>query len=167
MIPTLDRTFSSPLGPLRARAQSGALVGLYLPAQPGPTPLPAGDSIAAETLILDQLEQELSEYFSGRRQRFEVALGPTGTAFQLAVWTALRTIPYATTLSYRGLAEHVGKPTASRAVGSANGRNPISILVPCHRVVGSQGALCGYAGGLAAKEWLLAHERRSHGSHCS
>lgn len=101
---------------------------------------------------------QLAEYFAGDRQTFDLTLTPRGTAFQRQVWEALRPIPYAVTTSYGAIAASIGRPTASRAVGAANGQNPIAIVVPCHRVVGSTGALTGYGGGMERKRWLLDHE---------
>lgn len=99
--------------------------------------------------------EQLDEYFAGDRRAFDLALQPAGTPFQLAVWAQLRTIPYGETWSYRRLAEAVGSPGASRAVGLANGRNPLAIIVPCHRVIGADGSLTGYAGGMVRKRLLL------------
>lgn len=104
--------------------------------------------------------RQLKEYFSGKRKTFTINLAPQGTPFQQRVWQALQAIPYGRTLSYGQIAKAIGKPKASRAVGAANGQNPVSILVPCHRVIGSNGNLVGYGGGLAIKETLLAHESR-------
>jgi methylated-DNA-[protein]-cysteine S-methyltransferase len=101
---------------------------------------------------------ELDEYFAGERREFTTPLAPEGTPFQLKVWEALRTIPYGTTTSYGEIAAQVGKPTASRAVGAANGKNPIAVIVPCHRVIGANGSLTGYGGGLERKELLLGLE---------
>ncbi len=101
---------------------------------------------------------QLREYFAGSRTQFELPLAPRGTAFQRQVWLALRPIPHGTTTSYGAIAASIGRPTASRAVGAANGQNPIAIVVPCHRVVGSTGALTGYGGGMERKRWLLDHE---------
>jgi methylated-DNA-[protein]-cysteine S-methyltransferase len=115
--------------------------------------VPQEDPQAARAAI-----EQLREYFAGERSEFDLPLAPGGTAFQQRVWQALRTIPYGTTTSYGAIARAIGRPTASRAVGMANGRNPIGIVVPCHRVVGSTGALTGYGGGIERKEWLIAHE---------
>lgn len=104
--------------------------------------------------------QQLDAYWSGELFEFDLPLGPKGTPFQHKVWAALRTIPYATTASYGEIARKVGSPKACRAVGAANGRNPIAIVVPCHRVIGANGTLTGYAGGLDMKRRLLDHERR-------
>lgn len=101
---------------------------------------------------------QLREYFAGARTRFDLPLAPRGTAFQRQVWEALRPIPHGMTTSYGAIAASIGRPTASRAVGAANGQNPIAIVVPCHRVVGSTGALTGYGGGMERKRWLLDHE---------
>jgi AraC family transcriptional regulator, regulatory protein of adaptative response / methylated-DNA-[protein]-cysteine methyltransferase len=110
------------------------------------------------TTVTDHLQAELTAYFAGRRPTFSTPLALQGTAFTLAVWAALQAVPYGTTQTYAGLATALHRPTAARAVGRANGANPIAILVPCHRMLGMQGALTGYAGGLWRKEWLLAHE---------
>ncbi len=102
--------------------------------------------------------RQLKEYFSGKRKTFKIRLAPQGTPFQHAVWQALRTIPYGHTTSYGQIAKAIGNPKAARAIGAANGHNPLSIIVPCHRVIGSNGTLVGYGGGLSIKEALLAHE---------
>jgi len=107
-----------------------------------------------------QAVEELRAYFAGERFEFDLPLAPRGTSFQLQVWQALRTIPYGRTTSYGAIAREIGRPSGPRAVGLATGRNPIGIIVPCHRVVGSTGALTGYAGGIERKEWLLALEAR-------
>ena len=108
--------------------------------------------------ILDCAARQLREYFAGKRQYFELALDPCGTAFQQEVWTSLQTIPFGEVRSYRDIAHEVGRPKAVRAVGAANGRNPIPIIVPCHRVIGSDGSLTGFAGGLETKKLLLQLE---------
>lgn len=113
---------------------------------------------------LQQLETELQEYFAGTRKTFEVPLDTPTTPFRQRVWNELRTIPYAETRSYAEQARRIGRPTAVRAVASANGHNRVSIVIPCHRVIGADGSLTGYGGGLARKQWLLNHERR-HASH--
>ena len=112
----------------------------------------------------DDVRGQLAEYFAGDRTAFDLPLHPTGTAFQQRVWAALREIPYGETRSYGVQASAIGAPvSASRAVGTANGQNPISIIVPCHRVIGANGALVGYGGGLPAKRWLLGHEAQHAG----
>lgn len=102
---------------------------------------------------------QFDDYFAGRLTHFDLPLAARGTAFQMAVWAALREIPFGHTVSYRDIANAIGNPGAMRAVGAANGRNPLGIVVPCHRVIGSGGSLTGYAGGLPIKAWLLAHEQ--------
>jgi methylated-DNA-[protein]-cysteine S-methyltransferase len=104
---------------------------------------------------------QLEEYFAGERTEFDLELDPRGTPFQLDVWAALQEIPYAQTMGYGELARRIGRPKASRAVGAANGRNPISIVIPCHRVIGADGSLTGYGWGTTRKSWLLDHERAS------
>ena len=149
---------ASPIGPLLLTSRDGRrLSGLYpaghvrRPVEAGPRTDPAGPPFAAAT-------EQLAEYFAGRRRVFELDLDLAGTPFQRQVWSQLQRIGYGTTVSYRDLAAAIGRPTAARAVGLANGRNPISIIVPCHRLIGSTGDLTGYAGGLATKQWLLDHE---------
>lgn len=105
--------------------------------------------------VLEQAEKELAEYFSGARREFSVQLKPCGTAFQCAVWAQLRAIPYGETASYADIAARIGNPRACRAVGNANNRNPLPVFIPCHRVIGANGALTGYAGGLTMKRTLL------------
>ncbi len=151
-------TMPSPLGLLRLYADADELVGLYLPDQPAPA---APERASA---VLDATAAQLGEYFAGARRTFDLPIAPRGTGFQQIVWRKLVTIPYGETRSYGALAHAIGRPAASRAVGAANGKNPISIIVPCHRVVGASGGLTGYAGGLAAKRWLLDHELRAMGS---
>ncbi len=116
---------------------------------------------AAETpnAVLSQLQSELSEYFAGTRRAFTVPLDPAGTPFQQNAWQMLATIPFGMTRSYGDQARHIGRPTATRAVARANGDNPIAIVIPCHRVIGTNGKLTGYGGGLWRKQWLLDHER--------
>ncbi|PCE33238.1 bifunctional transcriptional activator/DNA repair enzyme AdaA [Burkholderia ubonensis] len=116
--------------------------------------------LAGENSHTRQAEREIGEYFAGKRQRFELALDTPGSGFQQSVWQALQAIPYGSTASYSEQAERLGKPQTVRAVAGANGANRVAIVVPCHRVVGKNGALTGYGGGLARKQWLLEHERR-------
>ncbi|WP_018500302.1 methylated-DNA--[protein]-cysteine S-methyltransferase [Parafrankia discariae] len=179
----------SPVGPLTLVASGDVLVGCYLDAQrhlpeaawfgePTPTPGPttpgtvvpgtavsgtaAGSAVPGGAVLQDAADQ-LAEYFAGRRTSFDLPLNPTGTDFQRKVWKALCDIPYAETISYGELAHRLGQPGASRAVGLANGRNPISIIVPCHRVIGANGSLTGYGGGLERKRHLLAFEQQAAG----
>lgn len=111
-----------------------------------------------DTRLLMEATQQLREYFEGRRQHFTLPVAPAGTPFQQRVWRELQKIPWGTTTTYRDIAQRIGRPTAVRAVGSANGRNPVAIVIPCHRVIGSDGSLTGYAGGIATKRRLLQHE---------
>jgi methylated-DNA-[protein]-cysteine S-methyltransferase len=150
----------SPVGRLTLVAVNGALAGLYMEQQRH-RPIeetfgePDGDGEA-----FTEVTAQLKEYFAGQRRDFDLPLAFSGTPFQQRVWTALREIPYGETVSYGQLAGLLGRPTAARAVGLANGRNPIGIIVPCHRVVGSTGDLTGYGGGLERKRYLLDFERR-------
>jgi methylated-DNA-[protein]-cysteine S-methyltransferase len=147
----------SPIGPLLVLSDGAALTGLYMdPHKYGPSLDPTW--IEDEARLRGAREQ-LDAYFAGRLARFDVPLAPRGTEFQKAVWHELTTIPFGSTTTYREIAKAIGRPEAVRAVGAANGRNPISIIVPCHRVVGSDGSLVGYAGGIALKRRLLDLER--------
>jgi methylated-DNA-[protein]-cysteine S-methyltransferase len=119
-----------------------------------------------QAAFADAIDQ-LAEYFAGDRDQFDLALEPEGTEFQKAVWSALEAIPYGETRSYGEIAAAVGRPKAARAVGMANNRNPIAVVVPCHRVIGAGGALVGYAGGLERKTWLLTHEREARSANSS
>lgn len=121
----------------------------------------------AETAPLRLAAIQLREYFTGVRRHFELPLAPRGTHFQLTAWRALLQIPYGQTRSYAQQAAALGRPTATRAVGAANGRNPLPIVLPCHRVIGANGSLTGFGGGLDAKRWLLAHEGGYCGDGCS
>lgn len=116
-----------------------------------------------ESAVLVAAATQLDEYFAGYRRRFDLPLAPSGTAFQREAWQALCTIPYGDTITYGEQARRMGRPTAARAAGGANARNPLPIVVPCHRVVGTSGTLVGFAGGLDRKAWLLEHERRTLG----
>ena len=115
---------------------------------------------SSSTRRLDDLSTQLREYFAGERQTFTIDLAPKGTEFQRAVWNALLAIPYGATVSYSELAHRIGRPSAIRAVGAANGANPIPVIIPCHRVIGANGTLTGYGGGIERKQWLLALEGR-------
>ena len=143
----------SPVGALWLCAEDERLVGLYLPDHPAPSG-PGGRGG-----VLARAAAQLTEYFAGERRDFDLPLAPSGTEFQRTVWHALADIPFGATCSYGDLARTVGRPSASRAVGAANGKNPISIILPCHRVIGASGELTGYGGGLPMKRWLLDHER--------
>ena len=148
----------SPVGPLTVVEQDGALAGLYMADQ---RHLPAAEALGPrEDDVLPEAGEQLVAYFAGELEHFDVPLHTRGTPFQRTVWAALREVPYGGTCTYAELAAAIGRPTAVRAVGAANGRNPVCIVVPCHRVVGSGGSLTGYAGGLERKQLLLDLERR-------
>jgi methylated-DNA-[protein]-cysteine S-methyltransferase len=148
----------SPLGALELTSDGAALCGIHMMDH---CPPPAYAAVTAgEDDVLRATAAQLAEYFAGTRRTFDVPLRSDGTEFQRRVWAGLLAIPFGERSSYGALARAIGAGNASRAVGSANRCNPISILVPCHRVVGSDGTLTGYAGGLATKKWLLEHEAR-------
>jgi methylated-DNA-[protein]-cysteine S-methyltransferase len=149
------RLVASPVGTLGLEVHDGRLTLLHLD--------PPEDFLAdgtAEDVVLDRAQTQLDEYFAGVRTRFDLPLGGEGTPFRRAVWSALQEIPYGTTLSYGAVARLVGVPTGAQAVGAACGSNPIAIVVPCHRVLGADGRLIGFAGGLERKRDLLAWEQR-------
>lgn len=146
----------SPLGGLLIARDEVGLTHLYLPA--GRHPRATQTAWTRDDTVFDDVRTQLSEYFAGTRMSFELPLNAAGSPFQQRVWAALVRIPWGETTSYGAIAAALGAPTASRAVGAANGQNPISIIVPCHRVVGANGSLTGYGGGLPAKRWLIAHE---------
>lgn len=159
------RRVDTPLGPVTLAATAHGLAGLWFDAQqhhPGELDLPAGDSPARRQAdaLLDMAARQLADWFAGGRTGFDLPLDAAGTPFQQAVWRALAALPYGTTCSYGTLAGAAGHPGAVRAVAAAIGRNPLSLVVPCHRVVGRDGALTGYAGGLERKQALLALEAR-------
>jgi methylated-DNA-[protein]-cysteine S-methyltransferase len=144
------RYLESSAGRLLLAADNSALrYLLFSPATPDPAWTESANA------ILDAISQQLREYFAGKRTHFDVPIAPQGTAFQRTVWNLLQQIPYGETISYSELATRYGNPKATRAVGAANGKNPISIVIPCHRVVATNGSLWGYGGGLPAKRWLL------------
>ncbi|HEX4226173.1 MAG TPA: methylated-DNA--[protein]-cysteine S-methyltransferase [Pseudonocardiaceae bacterium] len=151
------RVIESPMGPLTLVATDGVLAGLYMDQQRHRPPEETFGDFDDEPF--EAVRAQLAEYFAGERTDFDLPLAMAGTEFQRTVWAALREIPYGETISYGQLADRIGKPNASRAVGLANGRNPIGIIVPCHRVVGSTGDLTGYGGGIERKRSLLAFEK--------
>lgn len=147
----------SPVGPLFLAAEERGLCAIEF--RDNRHPVRRGDDWrAGDSLLLRRARAQLDEYFAGRRRSFDLPLSPQGTAFQLSVWNALAAIPYGQTLSYAGLAARVGRPSAMRAVGAANGRNPLPIVLPCHRVIGADGSLTGFGGGLPTKQFLLKLE---------
>lgn len=157
-VPHFAKTMPSPIGPLKLVATDHGLAAILWPNDP-PTRvrLPAAAVGDAHPLLLGA-ERQLGEYFAGSRRVFSLPLAPVGSPFQREVWAALATIPFGETRSYAQIAAQIGRPAAVRAVGAANGRNPLSIVVPCHRVIGSSGRLTGFAGGLEAKAFLLKLE---------
>jgi methylated-DNA-[protein]-cysteine S-methyltransferase len=142
-------TVDTPIGPLLLRAHDGCLSRIEFG-----SPAACGSSAPP----FPEAEGQLHSYFAGELERFELPLAPVGTAFQRSVWDALAEIPYGTTTTYSELAARIGRPNACRAVGAANGRNPLPVVVPCHRVIGATGALTGYGGGVELKRHLLAFE---------
>jgi len=151
-------TCASPLGDILVVADDAGLRELHLPGSFAGRENISATATARATLsgIVEQLEA----YFAGELMEFDVRLAPSGTTFQLQVWRALADIPYAKTESYGSVAARIGNPKASRAVGMANNKNPLAIVLPCHRVIGANGTLVGYGGGLWMKDWLLQHERQ-------
>ncbi|QNP39983.1 methylated-DNA--[protein]-cysteine S-methyltransferase [Lysobacter solisilvae (ex Woo and Kim 2020)] len=151
------RRIDSPVGPLLiAGADDGVrLIEFHAPRHPV---APGADWREGDHAVLRTLQQQLQEYFVGKRRRFELPLAPQGTDFQRQVWWELAGIPFGGTISYTELAQRVGRPTATRAVGAANGRNPLPIVLPCHRVIGADGSLTGFGGGLPTKQFLLQLE---------
>lgn len=145
----------SPIGPLTLHSDGAALSGLEFD-EPR---YPLAASARGEDKVLAQARRELDAYFAGKLRAFTMALAPQGTPFQLKVWTALRSIPYGATRTYGQQALAIGQPKAVRAVGLANGKNPIAIIVPCHRVIGASGSLTGFGGGLPRKKALLELEQ--------
>ena len=165
--------YDSPVGKICLMEKGGSLAALYLAGKKQPDAfrrkgepgyeeqkelLAREGAVFGETELLARTHEELTEYFAGKRQKFTIPLAPEGTAFQEQVWQALLTIPYGETRSYGQIAAQIGKPGAARAVGMGNHKNPISILIPCHRVIGADGSLTGYGGGLDIKEYLLRLE---------
>ena len=145
----ITTTYNSPIGPIYLAERDGAITHLVFRAL---------DGVAGETPLLKECMKQLDAYFAGDLREFDLPLDPVGTEFQRRVWQTLQTIPYGTTWSYKMLAEAADCPRGYRAVGLANNRNPISILIPCHRVVGASGSLTGYGGGLSNKAFLLELE---------
>ena len=173
----VHRIVPSPLGPITLVAAAGAVTGLYLHHQnhhPSPDDAPGAaaesadravlDRAVLDRAVLDRAERQLIAYFSGELTTFDLPLAPRGTPFQVQVWRLLQGIEFGRTTTYGAIAAALGRPDASRAVGAAVGRNPIGVIVPCHRVIGASGALTGYAGGIERKVWLLDHEGAFVGS---
>ena len=163
---TCYRRFDSPIGPLLLAATPAGLRALYMSRQRHVPDAPeanwkaVGPEDTAQHAILDRVVGQLTEYFAGARDAFDLPLDLEGTAFQKRVWAGLCTIGFGETISYGELARRIGNPKAVRAVGLANGRNPVSIVVPCHRVIGADGSMTGYGGGIERKRFLLSLEER-------
>lgn len=153
----------SPIGKLLLTSDGTALTGVHMePHHMEPRANAAGQrEDAASDPALRAAREQLAAYFAGALTTFDLPLAPGGTAFQQRVWAALRAIPYGETVSYRDIAQRIESPAAVRAVGAANGRNPIALIVPCHRVIGADGSLTGFGGGIDRKRWLLDHEARN------
>jgi len=143
------KEIDSPLGTLTLIEEDGALTGMHFGVR---------DGERKSTALLERAAVQLAEYFAGERETFDLPLKPAGTEFQRAVWSALSSIAFGETVSYAHIAKKIGRPSAVRAVGAANGQNPIALIIPCHRVIGADGSLTGYGGGLSKKRWLLDHE---------
>lgn len=151
------RHIDSPVGPLLLVGSDAGLhlIEFHMPRHP----MPRGDDWReGDHPVLRETQAQLEDYFAGKRRRFDLPLAPRGTEFQRQVWWELANIPFGTTISYAQLAARVGRPAATRAVGAANGRNPVPIVLPCHRVIGADGSLTGFGGGLPTKQYLLQLE---------
>lgn len=155
--------YDSPLGQILLVASDAALTGLHFADEKYYPAIAAEWLRQPDAKIILRARKQLDDYFAGTRKQFDLPVDPAGTAFQRGVWRALQKIPYGVTANYGAVAKRIGKPSASRAVGAANGRNPISIVIPCHRVIGTNGDLTGYAGGIDRKEALLRLEANSTG----
>jgi methylated-DNA-[protein]-cysteine S-methyltransferase len=155
------RTIDTPIGPLTLIASDDGLREIRFANDRAPRTVDGPTD--ADHPVLAEAARQLGEYFAGERQQFDLPLEPVGTDFQLAAWRALTRIPYGRTVSYGEQARRLGLAGKARAVGAANGRNPLPIVVPCHRVIGADGSLVGFGGGLDTKAWLLDHERRVAG----
>jgi len=151
------RFIDSPIGTLTLSSDGAALTGLHMGTS-RKRPDPDGWIEDATHPLLEETARQLGQYFRGQRRSFDLPLQLHGTEFQRRVWTLLTRIPFGETRTYGELARQLGNPGACRAVGLANGRNPIAVIVPCHRVIGADGSLTGFGGGLPRKEWLLSHE---------
>lgn len=155
-VPAITRTVPSPVGDLLLVGDGERLSGLFMTNQ---RHHPVIDAPRTDGAAFPDAVAQLDEWFAGSRRDFGLVLAPRGSAFQRQVWDVLRRIPFGETMTYGEVAAQVGRPGSARAVGAAVGRNPVGIVIPCHRVVGAGGALTGYAGGLDRKKWLLDHER--------
>lgn len=159
------KEINSPVGKLKIVASEKMLVAIEWEGEPGNRKRQDHSRLDPRHPILLETERQLGEYFAGTRTRFDLPLEPGGSEFEKKVWQALTKIPYGRTRSYLDVAKAIGSPKACRAVGAANSRNPLPIVVPCHRVIGANGQLTGFAGGLERKASLLAHEARADAAH--
>ena len=155
---TLWTAFDSPIGTLTLMSNGDALTSLFMTGQRHAPTISAIPNAQRDDAWFVECATELRSYFAGELKTFTIEVAPSGTTFQQRVWSELVRIPYGATRTYGELAVALGDPNATRAVGTANGRNPIGIIIPCHRVIGRDGSLTGYAGGLDRKRWLLQHE---------
>lgn len=153
----------SPLGKLLLRSTDQAIISVHIAGSVQPADLPEFSTDSYLPSCIHACKAQLREYFEGKRKFFALPLSPHGTPFQQKVWSELLNIPYGSTISYLELARRLGDPKVIRAAGSANGKNPVAIIIPCHRVIGADGSLVGYAGGLENKRWLLDHEQAHSG----
>lgn len=153
-------TVGAPFGTLTVVASDLGVRYVMFEADAHPKPLQALDIVDAPHPVLDAACTQIGEYLGGKRRAFELPLDLLGTEFQVAAWRALADVPYGRTASYAQQAASIGRPTATRAIGAANGRNPVAVVLPCHRIVGADGSLTGFGGGLPVKKWLLEHEQR-------
>jgi methylated-DNA-[protein]-cysteine S-methyltransferase len=158
MATTIYSRLDSPIGELLLTGDGNSVTGIWMPSYR--SEWKRTKALERDDAALGSTRAQLTEYFAGERSGFDLPLAPEGTSFQRKVWNALCEIPYGETISYGELARRIGQPTAARAVGLANGSNPLPIVVPCHRVIGADGSLTGFGGGIERKRWLLAHERR-------
>ena len=145
--------YKSPVGVLKIEGEENAITGLYFVKN-------KFECLGTPSDEMEKCKIQLDEYFSGKRKEFDLNLNPKGTAFQLKVWSALQTVPYGKTQTYGYIAKAINNPKAVRAVGGANNRNPISIIIPCHRIIGANGKLVGYGGGVEVKKYLLNLEKQ-------
>lgn len=159
MVQLTQCTVPSPVGPITLVASPTGLRAVVWDGDDADSSAETSGAVPGRTPILDEAVRQLDDYFAGRRLEFDLPLEPIGTEFQLGVWRVLRGIPYGETISYGEQARRLGDAKKARAVGGANGRNPLGIVVPCHRVIGADGSLTGFGGGIDSKKWLLEHER--------
>ena len=158
MTTTVYSLLDTPIGELLLTGDGSSVTGIWM--QSHRSEWRRTKALARDDRALAGARKQLTEYFAGERMEFDLPLAPEGTGFQRKVWNALCEIPYGVTISYGELARRIGQPTAARAVGLANGSNPLPIVVPCHRVIGADGSLTGFGGGIERKRWLLTHEKR-------